>query len=235
MLYCLFDIDGTLLNSGGAGQAAMEEAVLTLAEQPKDMNGISTAGRTDRAIISDLFERFEISLDEENWQRFLNTYLELLPRNLHEREGVVLPGVSQLLDAISQLEEVELGLLTGNFREGARLKLEHFDLFHHFSFGAYGDVHTHRNEVAKVAYDEVSRRHGSEIEPERIWIVGDTPADVECARAIGAHVAAVCTGVYSRETLEATKPDMLFDDFSAPQHLLNCLKWNRPFNPYFKT
>ncbi len=219
MHYCLFDIDGTLLNSGGAGQAAMEAALLQMFGA-KAVHGISTAGRTDRAIVSDLFAFFQIAFDEQVWEDFVTIYLEALPKHLAARDGLVLPGVLQILETLHGREDVVLGLLTGNFARGAKAKLAHFRLDHYFLFGGYGDEHHHRDDVAREALRVLQKLHQEPVDLERLWVIGDTPADVQCGRAIGAKVIAVGTGLYSLEELEAANADYLFADFSDPKGLL---------------
>jgi phosphoglycolate phosphatase-like HAD superfamily hydrolase len=223
MHVCLFDIDGTLLNTGGAGQAAMEAAMQSEFKANTSVEGIYTVGRTDRAILNDLFAYHGIEHDEITWRRFLDAYLEHLPQYLAKLEGLVLPGIRALLKQLSEREDVAVGLLTGNYRESARLKLEHYKLFDHFEFGGFGDVHFNRDDVAHDAMREVHRHLNGSVSTERVWVIGDTPADVRCGRAIGANVVAVGTGVFSKKDLEPTPPDYYFDDFSNPQSLLSLL------------
>ena len=116
-----------------------------------------------------------------------------------------------------------MGLLTGNYRGGARLKLEYYRLYQHFSFGGYGDHHHDRNDVAREALHEVRRQLNGTVDAKRVWVIGDTPADIRCARSIGANVLAVATGVFAREELEAEDPDILQPDFSDPEPLLRVL------------
>ena len=220
---CLFDIDGTLLNTGGAGQRAMERA-LTAAFALTDLaHDIPAAGRTDRAITTDLFHHHGIADEPANWKRFLDAYLEQLPLTLAELDGQVLPGVFEVLEALAGRGDVALGLLTGNFRCGADLKLLHYKLDHHFEFGGFGDDCFDRDDVARVALDEACRHLDREYTPDHIWVIGDTPSDVKCARAIGAHAVAVATGIFSYEELEPAQPDHLFSDFSDPAQLLAVL------------
>lgn len=221
MHYCLFDIDGTLLNSGGAGQAAMEAALLRMFGANNPVHGISTAGRTDRAIVSDLFTFFQIAHDELVWEQFVSAYLEELPKHLASREGMVLPGVVEILEILHARDDVLLGLLTGNFALGAKTKLAHFQLDHYFPFGGYGDHHHHRDDVAREAFRLLEEFHQQPVLLDRLWVIGDTPADIQCGRAIGAKVVAVGTGLYSLEELETAQADYLFADFSDPTRLLS--------------
>ncbi len=218
----LFDIDGTLLNSGGAGQAAMEVGLARAFGITAPTEGISVAGRTDFAIISDLLQYHSVEPTAENRQRIIEEYLAHLPLELSQREGLILPGVVELLEQLSTTVETHLGLLTGNLQRGAELKLTHFELIHHFQGGGFGDHHSHRDDVARAALADVQRRRPS-AQSETVWVIGDTPADVQCGRAIGASVLAVATGMYSAEQLAETGPDSLVDDFSDVGRIIELL------------
>lgn len=209
----LFDIDGTLLSSGGAGQSAMEAALRKefLPTLPKV--DIPTAGRTDRAICRDLFLQFGLEDRPEVWARFQAAYFSELPRHLERRNGMVLPGVRELLSRVSARDDILVGLLTGNFREGARLKLSHHGLDHHFRCGGYGDRHLDRDDVAREAW-QAAREVAPHADIERTWVIGDTPSDIRCARAIGAKVLAVATGIFAVEDLSSHGPDVLRPDIS---------------------
>jgi len=215
----LFDIDGTLIDAGGAGQAAMEQAVAQLFGHTRPVQGIPAAGRTDRAIGRDLFDYYAIPETPENWGQYLSTYLSLLPDSLKTRPGAVLPGVLDLMDHFARQSDVVLGLLTGNFAEGARLKLRHYGLDHHFRTGGFGDHHLSRDDVARDALTAL-RQMIPEVDPTEVWVIGDTPADVQCARAIGARVVAVATGIFSHEDLALHGPDVLLPDLTQAHEWL---------------
>jgi phosphoglycolate phosphatase-like HAD superfamily hydrolase len=209
---CLFDIDGTLVSTGGAGRAAFEAALVQDFALGALRGNVAMSGRTDRAIAGDLFRVHGVDDSVENWQRLRAAYLGRLPASLAERPGRVLPGVAELLAQLGEVRHVALGLLTGNTAKGAELKLGHFDLFRHFRFGAFGDEHLDRDAVAREAF-ELARQHVAADHPaDRMWIVGDTPLDVQCARAIGANAVAVATGVHSLDDLASSKPDYLLPD-----------------------
>jgi len=224
MHVCLFDIDGTLLDTGGAGQAAMEAAMRSEFDAARPLEGISTAGRTDRAIAADLLQYYKLPADARTFERFTSAYLGHLPEQLAACGGLILPGVPGLLRALADRDDVVLGLLTGNFREGARLKLKHYRLYHHFEFGGFGDHHLDRDDVAREALAEVHRRLDGQVRLEHVWVVGDTPHDVRCGRAIGAKVVAVGTGLFPIADLEAAEPDHLLPDLADPQPLLSLLE-----------
>ena len=181
----LFDIDGTLISSGGAGKAAMETALTTAFGVSVNGDAIPYSGRTDRAIGHDLLRHHGIAETADNWQKLLAHYLGHLPEMLPRHPGYVMPGIAALLEQL-QLLNAPVGLLTGNVRDGARLKLSHFRLFHHFAFGGFGDDHHDRDDVAREALAVVHRQFNGSVAADEIWVIGDTPLDVACARAIGA-------------------------------------------------
>jgi phosphoglycolate phosphatase-like HAD superfamily hydrolase len=220
MIVCLFDIDGTLLSSGGAGKAAMEAALTTAFGAPANMDGVPFSGRTDRSIGRDIFRLHAIEETPANWQRFLAAYLDHLPTYLYNRQGKVLPGITALLECLQTRADVAVGLLTGNVRDGARLKLGHYGLYHHFAFGGFGDHHFHRDDVASEALAAVRAHLKEPVDLDRIWVIGDTPLDVQCARSIGARAVAVATGWHSHDVLAAARPDLLLTDLSDPAPLL---------------
>lgn len=218
----LFDIDGTLIDAGGAGQAAMEDALAEEFGARKPVTGIHTAGRTDRAIAMDLFRFHDVEVNDVHWSRYTSSYFRLLPNSLRTRSGSVLPGVITLLDQLRGRDDVLLGLLTGNFAAGARLKLAHYGLADHFSLGGYGDAHLDRDDVAREAFQLVKGRL-PDLESHRVWVIGDTPSDIRCGRAIGAKVLAVGTGIFSAKDLEQHKPDLVLNDLSDPASWLQAV------------
>ncbi len=217
---CLFDIDGTLLRTGGAGQKAMERALTDVFGVPNPCEDIPAAGRTDRAITHDLFTHHELSPNSQQWEEFQTVYFRHLNTTLAELEGAVLPGISKLLNHIATRSDVSMGLLTGNFREAARIKLQHHKIDQHFAYGGYGDHHHNRDDVARVAYAEACRHWKREIHPQTVCVIGDTPSDVKCARAIGARAIAVATGMFTVDELAQSQPDELYEDFSSPELFL---------------
>ena len=219
----LFDIDGTLITSGGAGRAAMETAMAAAFGRRQLVGDVPFSGRTDRAIGRDLLRLNGIEETSANWQRLLAAYLECLPACLASHRGRVLPGIAALLAELQHHPAVVLGLLTGNVRDGARLKLGHYALYHYFRFGGFGDHHLDRNQVAHEALAALHGHLNGSAKLEQIWVVGDTPLDVRCARAINARVAAVATGWHSPEELAAAGPDLLLKDLSDPKALTGVL------------
>lgn len=211
----LFDIDGTLIHTGGAGGDAILDALREDFAPASIVDGIAFAGRTDRAICRDLLRINGLPVNEENWQKMRTGYLRRLGEYLPQRQGAVLPGIHESIARLSKRKDVALGLLTGNTREGARLKLGHYGLFDHFAFGGFGDHHDDRNLVAAEAL-AAARAHlpQHDLSLDRVYVIGDTPLDVSCARSIGAVAIAVATGGHSRAELATAKPDHLFEDLT---------------------
>jgi phosphoglycolate phosphatase-like HAD superfamily hydrolase len=224
MHVCLFDIDGTLIASGGAGKAALEAALADEFGMTHTIDKLRLSGRTDRAIMADVFRLHVIDDTPENHRRLCEAYLRHLPNYLHA--GRVLPGIAELLAHLDDRDDVAVGLLTGNVRDGARVKLGYFGLHHYFAFGGYGDHHLDRDDVAREALTEARQRLNGSVQPERIWVVGDTPLDIRCARSIGARAVAVATGWHPVEELAEHGPDLLLADLADPTPLLS--RWSLP-------
>jgi phosphoglycolate phosphatase-like HAD superfamily hydrolase len=212
-----------LISSGGAGKSALEAALASEYGIDQAIERLQLSGRTDRAIIRDLFLLHAIEESPANWQRLLAAYLRHLPVCLATHQGKVLPGIRALLELLQVRDDVALGLLTGNVRAGAKVKLGHFQLFEHFICGGFGDLHLDRDDVAREALASVHDHLNGSVHPDRIWVIGDTPLDVRCARAIGARAVAVLTGWHSREELAASRPDLLLRDLADPTPLLDVL------------
>ncbi len=219
MLTLLFDIDGTLINTGGAGGSALREAFSATfgIEEPGE---VPFSGRTDRGIIHSLLELHGIECSDEHRQRLCAGYLRALPSHLIEKDGQVLQGVVTLLDTLADRDHVRLGLLTGNLRQAARVKLQHFGLHDRFAFGGYGDDHEDRDDVARAALEAAGY---NDRQPAGVWVIGDTPLDIRCARAIGARVLAVATGIHPAAELAEHNPDVLFEDLAREELVLKTL------------
>lgn len=179
-----------------------------------NLDGIEIAGRTDSSIARQLYGRLGLEATPENCARFFDCYLKHLVHFLPQTDGQLLPGIVEMLDILKARPDCVLALLTGNLERGAKLKLSHYGLWNYFEFGAYADDHHDRNELGVFARTRATAKHGIEFPPEDILVLGDTPHDVACARAIGAKAVAIATGRHTREELAACKPDFLFDDFS---------------------
>lgn len=211
----LFDIDGTLVLTGGAGLRAMTRACEEIVGHADALEGIPVAGRTDWIILHDTLARLGRALDQSLFDHLRERYVEHLRREiLQPGKGFngALPGVPELLHELDERDDVYLALLTGNFEAGARIKLERFDLWRYFRCGAYGDDAADRNALVPVAVERASACGIPPIAPADVIVVGDTPHDVACARASGATAVAVATGGYTADQLRACGASIVFDN-----------------------
>lgn len=210
----LWDIDGTLIRTNRAGIAALVRAFAAIHGREPDMTNVEVAGRTDRFIIRRMLEEHRIEPTPEAVHSILEGYLQLLQSEIQSRPGRVLPGIIELLEMLHHRTDVVQGLLTGNVQRGARIKLEHFRVWHYFEFGAFGDDSALRNDLGPHALRRAKERHAIEFVPERVFVIGDTPHDIECGKAIGARTIGVATGAYTVEQLAAHTPTAAFQDFA---------------------
>ena len=220
----LFDIDGTLVLTGGAGMRAMNRACEDLVGHDDALNGVRLAGRTDWIILEEVLQRHGRTLDRGLMDDIRERYVA------HLREEIVLPGkgvkglmpgIRALLDALDRREDVALGLVTGNFAEGARIKLEHFDLWKYFPCVAFGDDSSDRNALVPVATARARAR--GVIDPVDVWVVGDTPHDVACALVAAATPVGVATGGHSVDELRDSGAGIVFNDLSDTDAFLALL------------
>jgi phosphoglycolate phosphatase-like HAD superfamily hydrolase len=211
----LFDIDGTLLHTGGAGIKAFARAFATEFGVAEGTERLKFSGRTDVSLVRELFTNERIEPSAANFDRFFASYLRWLREIIVDCKGGACTGVLEFYQSLCALPEPPLtGLLTGNIKAGARIKLERFNLWECFPFGAFADDHEERDHIAAAALRRGSEHHGSELRGEEVLVIGDTPLDIRCGRAIGAKVLAVATGGASLEELERHNPDWAVPDLS---------------------
>ncbi len=221
----LWDIDGTLITTGAAGQRAIIRATAQWFGNDGDLSGVEIAGRTDAGIAHQILEKHREPITEEKVAAFLDLYLKFLEEELPRSKGSVLPGVRQLLEKFAPRPDTALGLLTGNLKRGAQLKLAHYQLWHFFDFGAFADDHHDRNELGAFALERAEQETGIKFSPGQVDVIGDTGHDIACGKAFGARTIAVSTGSWSRENLAAQKPDFLFDDLGNVDDAIVTLGW----------
>jgi phosphoglycolate phosphatase len=222
----LFDIDGTLLLSGRAGLRAMTRAFKEVFGITDAFKGESFGGRTDSYLVSKALRQAGLPDTDEQHHRFREAYVPLLAEEIqHPGEGHkgLMPGARELLEALDEHHHLHLALLTGNYREAAQIKLEHFELWDYFEWGAFSDDHADRNHLVPIAK---SRAETYDIPPaalDRVIVIGDTPHDIDCARAGGATSIAVATGGYSLEALRSAGADEVLEDLSDTARILKLL------------
>ncbi len=203
----LFDIDGTLIRTGGAGVKAFARVFETEFKVPRATEKLNFSGRTDASLLREFFNGNNFNHTPENIERFRDRYFFWLAHLLEVCQGATCPGVWEMILAMKSLPNPPvMGLLTGNFQLGAELKLRHYHLWDEFEIGAFADDHEDRNELARIAKQRGSRLLGQPLKGEEILVIGDTPLDIACGRAIEAKILAVGTGAHSVEQLEAHKP-----------------------------
>ena len=210
MRVILFDIDGTLIRTGGAGVKAFARASELVFGIPNGTDHLNFHGRTDTSLVREYLEFHGLEVSRTNRERFLQAYLSLLEEQLNAHPGETCPGVSAFLRACRSLTPTPLiGLLTGNVRLGAELKLRAHGLWEEFSIGGFGDDDEDRNRIAAIVHNRSQQALGAEIPGEQVLVIGDTERDVACARAIGARCLAVATGGVSEADLARSGPDWL--------------------------
>ena len=221
----LFDIDGTLIHSGGAGVQALISAFKERFGIDDDLRDIEIAGMTDSGIVLNILNKHRIPASNENVSAFLDSYVHFLSLELPRRKGKLMPGVLELLERLKSRPHVVLALLTGNVSRGAQLKLEHYGVWHFFEFGAFADDHRDRNELGHFARARATEKHGREFAASEIDVIGDTPRDIACGKVLGARTIAVATGRWSRDELANYQPDFLIDDLSKAERIIETLGW----------
>jgi len=222
----LFDIDGTLVLTGRAGIRAMNRACEEVIGHVGALDGIPVAGRTDWIILHDALGAIGHALDDDLFARLRDAYVGHLEEAIAEPgEGVkaVMPGIRPLLDTLAARPDVFLALLTGNFERSARIKLAHFDLWRYFRCGAFGDDAADRNALVPFALERANGCGLEAIPPESIFVIGDTPHDVACARAVGAVPIAVATGTFTVDQLRASGAGIVFEDLSDTDAVLRVI------------
>ncbi len=207
----LFDIDNTLLWSGGAGGKAMGLAFGDLFGIEDGFKKVEFSGRTDRYILVTALRQHGIDGDfDEHQARFLERYYAHLPQALRERQGKLMPGFPALLDDLSGRPDIRLGLATGNFSQAAQLKLAHYGIDGYFSGGGFGEASEDRAVIVRRAIERLGEGSPS---PEAV-VIGDTPHDISSAKANGAVAVGVATGGHSVEQLKESGADFVFQDLS---------------------
>ena len=221
----LFDIDGTLVLTGGAGARAMLRTFEDVFGPRNPDVEVPFAGRTDTWIISELARLHGYPHDWVSLTRFRDRYLIHLAAEIVRpgpRKGV-LPGVRELLETLAARQDVDLGLLTGNFEGGARIKLEYFDLWKYFACGAFAEDAPNRNSLFAAALSRLEAVGRPAVPAREVAIVGDTPLDVGVALSAGARSVAVATGSYSMDALRTSGADAVLADLSDPAEALAAL------------
>jgi phosphoglycolate phosphatase-like HAD superfamily hydrolase len=206
----LFDIDGTLVRTGGAGVKAFRKVFETEFNAVDGFENLKFAGRTDTSLVREFFIVHGVPATKPNFQRFFECYVFWLDHILAQSETRTCPGIVSFIEQLKVLPQPPLlGLLTGNIRLGAEIKLRHFGLWQEFETGGFADDSEDRNEIAAIARRRGCRLLQEELRPDQVLVIGDTSLDIRCGRSIQARVLAVATGGSTLEELKEYEPDWL--------------------------
>jgi phosphoglycolate phosphatase-like HAD superfamily hydrolase len=222
----LFDIDGTLMLSGGAGHRALTHCFREIFAIENALEGVRLHGQTDPQILMDALEKAGLDVEASRQRLAIleSTYFERLELEIKGAPSArLMPGVSALLAELSACDGVHLGLVTGNFERGARIKLSRFDLNRYFAVGGFGSDSIQRRELVPIAIERAQRRFDVRFEREDVFVIGDTERDIDCGRSAGARTIAVATGGMTLDELAGSAPDHLLTDLSDTAHVLSLL------------
>jgi phosphoglycolate phosphatase-like HAD superfamily hydrolase len=212
----LFDIDGTLVHTGGAGVKAFAKVFALEFGATDGFERLKFAGRTDVNLVREFFGFHGIAATPENFKRFFEHYVFWLDHILEESPTQMCAGVHEFIAQLKALSHPPLlGLLTGNIRLGAEIKLRHFNLWNIFETGAFADDHEERDHIAAIARQRGSKILQAELSDDEVLVIGDTPLDIRCGRAIRAKVLAVATGGAKLAELAQHQPDWLVADLRS--------------------
>jgi phosphoglycolate phosphatase-like HAD superfamily hydrolase len=209
----LWDIDMTLVRTGGAGRRSLAKAFLELHGWDGAMDGVPFGGQTDRAILAHVFRRRGIespSAIAETTEKLIELYVRILRTEIVAAEYTVLPGIRETLAILAEDHNLVMGLGTGNIEQGARIKLERGDLNRYFPFGGFGGSSEYRVDVIREAADEAERFAGCRFRPSDVFVIGDTPNDVRAGKALGFRTVGVATGSDDEAALRTAGGDMVF-------------------------
>lgn len=221
MRIIFFDIDGTLILTQGAGKIALRKALKEVFAVSNPNADINYGGRTDLGITHELFSLNGLEAPSpESIHIFFQHYVSYLQDELEKHSGLILPGIESLLAHLHKDDSYHLGIITGNIEKGAMAKLLPHKLNHFFSFGGFGDREFHRDGIAREGLKAASTHLSKVLEGHQCLVIGDTPHDITCSKAIGAFSIGVCTGYAPEESIAAQKPTRLLKDLSDTQDVL---------------
>ena len=213
----LFDLDGTLMLSGGAGMRAIEKVFQDFYDLPDAFEGIVPDGKIDPAIFREIIDRrgLDSSDEDEAVQKLTLQYIEALKKEMPvSPDAMLMPGIPELLERLDGSPDVLLGLVTGNIEQGAYIKLARFDLNRFFPFGAFGSDHEDRAELVRIAVRRAEQHAGRPISMgKNVFVIGDTPRDVQCGIENGTSTVGVAWANFTVEQLRRAGADYVFEDF----------------------
>lgn len=229
----IFDIDGTLTDSAGLSRVAYECAIEELYQIRNSADGVKPFGRTDQDIFEEILQRNTVSYSDIDtaFSEFCDRYVPHLARLLHESDKpTLLPGVEVLLKKLCKTENVHLALGTGNIEQGAYLKLQRHGVANLFPVGGFGSDSVNRSEIISIALRRARNHYRIAFPARSIWVIGDTPNDINAGKWLGANTIGVATGGFNQYELNLHQPTALFQDFDDWEHFLDVIKGRLKFN-----
>lgn len=222
----LFDIDGTLLLTGGVGAVALNKVFQEMFGVEDAWSELIPDGKTDPIIIDELSSAcLGRLLNENERERVADRYHELFEENIFSADGFrLMPGVNRLLEVLSQRKDLALGIATGNFEKAAWMKLKKGKLDSYFQFGGFGSDAHNRAELTRKAAERGFEQIGYRLASEDIWVIGDTQHDISAGKSLGARTIAVATGRLTVEEFKPYKPDYIFPDLENLEEVLKVLE-----------
>jgi len=219
--FVLFDIDGTLIDPGGAGRRSLSKSFYQMFSIRDAFAGIKLAGKTDIQIMKEGLSLHRLTSGDGILASIVSQYIKNLRIEINNKKKHIKPGVIELLNALNTMDGYWLGLLTGNIEQGAQIKLGAFDLNKYFPVGAFGDDNEDRNRLLPVAIEKLRIMKNIDINYSDCIVIGDTPMDVQCSKPFGASSIAVSTGPYSYESLLETGADYVLRDLTCATDIIN--------------
>ncbi len=220
----LFDIDGTLLQAQNAGRRSLAKAYRETFGLSDAIDAMEFRGRTDPELFQEAaMKLLGRRLDEADYARLIAAYFAILPQELESCVFTLKPGITDLLPKLAGLENVVIGIQTGNLETSAYMKLKRGGIDGYFTFGGFGSDHESRTEMVRIAIQKAHRLHNDGFSHEDIYVIGDTQHDIRAGKEAGARTIAVATGFVSEETLLAENPDYFFPDLSDIPAFLKCI------------
>lgn len=217
-----WDIDGTLIDSGGAGRLALTDAASEMVGESVDLSPMKMAGLTELAIAINILETIGLMPSEKNIELLLSLYQKNIASCLHKTQGYIMAGVQEILDTLQNCEQVLSILLTGNCEPGAWAKLSYYALDHYFSLGAFGEKHCDRNELARFALT-LAQAQVKNLNLDRCYVIGDTPYDIRCGQAIGVKTIAIANEHYGVDELARHNSSLVWETFPTSRSFMEQL------------
>ena len=221
----LFDIDGTIMNTDSGGASSCQETLQEIFDRPVSLDDYQMSGKTDTQIVLELMEREGVARDVtmEKLDAVCDGYIEKLNEEVYGWDPEVCPGIPVLVERLSQMDDVVLGLLTGNIKRGAEVKLNQVGLWSYFVTGAFGDRAPERKLLPGIAQKTAEEQLGKRFEQKDIVIIGDTPNDILCGRDLNVKAIGVATGSFEVATLSEYDPDYVFEDLGDTDEVVKAI------------